>query len=144
MDASMFEKMRVKFPCAVTVLYAPPDYPPLMELNVSGKEQADLVHLFVESHEQFTERFPQAAEACKKDGALWISYPRSKGKITYDINRDSLWSLLLAEGFHPVSQISLDGKWSAVRAKRNETGAVYSFPDNVKKEHNGAVSLKIR
>jgi len=95
--------------------------------------RTDFVHAFVESRAQFTERFPQAEAACKEDGILWVSYPKSKGKKTYDINRDSLWNLLLTAGFHPVSQVALDEEWSALRVKRNEVGIVYEPPVNVKK-----------
>jgi len=133
MDTAIFKKMNVRPNYTATVLHAPPDYPRTSELKWVDEGQADLVHLFVESREQFGERFPKAVEACKKDGVLWISYPKSSGKRTYDINRDSLWGLLLAKGFHPVSQIALDEEWSAVRVKRNEAGVEYKQPANVKK-----------
>lgn len=133
MDASVFKKMKVKQYCDAIVLHAPPGYPQPPEFNWVNGGDADLVHLFVESREQFTERFQQAVNLCKKDGTLWISYPKSKGKITYDINRDSLWNLLLAAGHHPVSQIALDEEWSALRIKRNEEDAVYKIPNNVKR-----------
>ena len=95
--------------------------------------QADFVHLFVESKERFSQRFSQVIEECKEDGLLWISYPKSKGKKTYDINRDSLWGLLLSVNYHPVAQVSLGDDWSAVRVKRNEIGVTYKKPGNVKK-----------
>jgi len=98
-----------------------------------GDGKVDFVHLFVESREQFAERFPQAAESLKDAGLLWISYPKSKGKVKYDINRDSLWGLLLDVGFHPVAQVSLNDDWSAVRIKKNEAGVTYEHPSNVKK-----------
>jgi hypothetical protein len=133
MDASIFKKMKARAPCVAAVMHAPSDYPRPSEFDWSDTGQADLVHLFVESREQFKERFSQAANACKEDGALWISYPKSKGKTLYDINRDSLWNLLLAAGFHPVSQIALNEEWSAVRVKRNEADIVYELPKNVKR-----------
>jgi len=132
MDATIFKKMRVKPACAAIALYAPVGYPKNEELNWQDAGPADFVHLFVESREQFTQRFPQAAAACKEDGLLWLSYPKAAGKLKYDINRDSLWDLLLAAGFHPVSQVALDEAWSAVRAKKNEAGVVYAKPANMK------------
>ena len=125
MDASIFKKMRMKTDHNAKVFYAPSDYPKFEECNLSDSEQVDFVHLFVESKEQFEERFSKAVDACIKDALLWISYPKSKGKITYDINRDSLWGLLLNRNYHPVSQVSLDDKWSAVRVKINEDCVTY-------------------
>jgi len=133
MDAAIFKKMKVKPSCAAIVLYAPADYPKTDDYRWIDSGQADFVHVFMESREQFADRFPQAAAACKEDCLLWVSYPKSRGKKVYDINRDSLWGLLLPAGFHPVSQVALDDEWSALRVKKNEDGAVYELPGNVKK-----------
>ena len=133
MNPSMFQKMKAKPPCTARVFYAPPGYPEWDELGWPDAGQADFVHLFVENREQFPARFSTALEAYKDDGLFWVSYPKSRGKLKFDINRDSLWQLLLAEGFHPVSQVALDEEWSAVRVKRNEAGVTYELPGNVKR-----------
>lgn len=133
MDTSIFKKMKLKPEFTVRVLFTPQNYPAYEEYARIDTGQADFVHLFVESREGFVQRFPQAAKACKEGGLFWVSYPKSKGKITFNINRDSIWDLLLAENFHPVAQISLDEDWSAVRVKGNEIGVVYERPNNVKK-----------
>ena len=133
MDNSIFKKMKLKPNFSIRLLFAPQNYPASDEFAWVDAGQADFVHLFVESREQFAERFSQAVEASKENGLIWISYPKSKGKVKYDINRDSLWGLLLAEGYHPVMQVSLGEDWSAVRAKKNEPGVVYERPGNVKK-----------
>ena len=132
MDTQIFKKMKIKPDYEAMVLYAPPGYPePDGHVRIdSGR--ADFVHLFVESREQFEQRFAQAATSCKESGVLWISYPKSKGRKVTGINRDSLWGLLLDEGYHPVAQVALDEEWSAVRVKRNEQGVTYTKPGNVK------------
>jgi len=136
MDNSIFKKMRVKPESVVMVLNAPSDYPKCRELNWQNEGQAgyaDFVHLFVDSQAQFVACFVRAIENLEDNGLLWVSYPKSKSKkVTYDINRDSLWGLLLTEGFHPVSQVSLGDDWSAVRVKKNQEGVVYERPSNVK------------
>ena len=43
---------------------------------------------------------------------VWIAYP--KGNRT-DINRDSIWPQLVAYGLRPITQVSLDEVWSALR-----------------------------
>jgi hypothetical protein len=133
MDALIFNKMKVKPVCTARVLFAPENYPKFEELNWVNDGQADFVQVFVERREHFEQRFSQAIEACKHDGVLWVSYPKSKGKKIYDINRDSLWGLFLAAGYHPVSQIALDEEWSALRVKRNQDGVIYEMPGTVKK-----------
>ena len=132
MDATIFKKMKVKPLCSAMVFYAPPGYQKAEEYHWTDTGLADFVHVFMESREQFRERFAKAEASCKENGLLWVSYPKSKGKKTYDINRDSLWSLLMYAGFHPVSQVALDEEWSALRVKRNEAGAAYEPSGNIK------------
>jgi len=133
MDIAIFKKMRAKPQCTAAAFYDPNSYPKWPEMNWDADGKVDFVHLFVESRKQFAERFLQAEKSCKDEGLFWISYPKSHGKIKYDINRDSLWELLLSVGFHPVAQVSLSENWSAVRVKKNEEGAVYERPGNVKR-----------
>ena len=133
MDLAIFKKLKAKSGFAAAAFFAPMDYPKDPEMSWDKDCQADFVHLFVESQEQFKERFAQAVKAHKSGGLFWISYPKSKGKQKFDINRDSLWGLLLQHGFHPVAQVSLNDDWSAVRVKINEKGKAYERPGNVKR-----------
>lgn len=51
--------------------------------------------------------------------AIWLIYP--KGNRT-DINRDSLWTLLLEYGWRPVSNISVDDTHSSIRIRPLKPG----------------------
>jgi len=132
MDNSIFKKLKAKPSMTAALLYAPPEYPDRKDFSDVKNGKDDFVHLFVTSRAELDERFIEAAEAVTNDGLLWVSYPKSKGKLKYDINRDSLWEMVIPKGWHPVSQVSLDDEWSAVRLKPNEEGVVYEPPSNVK------------
>ena len=54
------------------------------------------------------------------DGLLWISYPKRSSKIDSDLSRDDMWELYIDESLRPVSQISIDETWSAVRFRPTE------------------------
>ena len=45
-------------------------------------------------------------------GAIWVVYPKGNRA---DINRDSLWPILAEHGMRPISQVSVDDTWSALR-----------------------------
>jgi hypothetical protein len=139
MDNTIFKKLKVKPGMTATLLHAPLEYPTCDDLNNANVDSADFVHLFVTSKTEFEERFTEAAEAVTDNGLLWISYPKSIKKQKYDINRDSLWNMVLLKGWHPVSQVSLDKQWSAVRLKRNEPGMVYEHPKNVKPQERNNI-----
>ena len=135
MDAGIFQKMKVKPGMKVALLDVPSDYPHAAESEEAHGEQADFVHLFVTDKAEFSRRFPAAASTVRAGGLFWLSYPKSGGKQKYDINRDSLWELVLPYGWHPVAQIALDETWSAIRLKRNEPGLLYEKPSHVKSQN---------
>lgn len=80
----------------------------------------DFVHLFVKKSEQFTRLGPTAIAAIKYDGILWISYPKKSAKVDTDLSRDAMWTLLTEINWRPVSQVSIDAVWSAVRFRPTE------------------------
>ncbi len=132
MDTAIFKKLKLKPGMSATVLQAPEDYPYSDDFRWNQEGKQDFVHLFVSSQRDFEEYFASTQELTSQDSLFWLSYPKSSGKEKYDINRDSLWDLLLAKGWHPVAQVSLDEKWSAIRLKINEAGKEYLRPGNVK------------
>jgi len=132
MDDSIFKKMKAKEGMTAHIICPPPGYPTFGGFSHANGGKYDFIHLFVTSKQEFAERFGSAAEFVAGNGLLWVSYPKSTRKQAYDINRDSLWHLVLPLGWHPVAQISLSDEWSAVRLKRNEAGVVYAHPKNVK------------
>jgi len=50
---------------------------------------------------------------------LWVAYP--KGNRT-DINRDTLWPILVEHGVRPNGQVSLDDVWSGLRFRADKPG----------------------
>jgi hypothetical protein len=50
---------------------------------------------------------------------LWVAYP--KGNRT-DVNRDTLWPILDEHGMRPVTQVSINQVWSALRFRPLKEG----------------------
>jgi hypothetical protein len=50
--------------------------------------------------------------ALTQPDVVWIAYPKGNRA---DINRDTLWPILAEHGLRPVSQVSVDDVWSALR-----------------------------
>ena len=129
MDTGIFKKMKAK-PGVTAKVFNPPDgYPENTDLRWTASGPADFVHLFAESKAQFTDSFALAAAAANKNALFWLSYPKGNSRHRYDINRDSLWDLVIPQGWHPVAQVSLDKTWSAIRLKPNEPGETYERPN---------------
>jgi hypothetical protein len=85
-----------------------------------GPGQADFVHLFVKDRTELAHWAPLALQAVKYDGLLWLSYPKRSSKVPTDITRDTGWDVVRQAGLEPISQISIDDVWSALRFRPSE------------------------
>jgi hypothetical protein len=55
-------------------------------------------------------------DAVEYDGLFWISYPKRSSKVETDLSRDILWEIMVADThLRPVTQVSVDNVWSALR-----------------------------
>jgi hypothetical protein len=124
-EASLAEKLRIKPGYRILVFNAPDGYLKLLYPLPSGVEivqspgmPVDLVHLFVGSQEELESLAPQAMEALKPGGLLWISYPKRSSDVETDISRDVGWDTVLSAGWQGVAQVSVDDTWSALRFKQ--------------------------
>jgi hypothetical protein len=76
--------------------------------------------LFAKNRAQLTELLPTALAACSYDGLFWVSYPKKSSKVDSDLSRDVLWELPGETGLRPVTQVSIDQTWSALRFRPAE------------------------
>jgi hypothetical protein len=79
---------------------------------VESIEAATTAVLFVDDAATATTAFEADREHLSQPAFLWICYPKG-GRA--DINRDSLWPMLLPYGLRPITQIAIDDVWSALR-----------------------------
>jgi len=69
--------------------------------------------------ESVRRRFATDGTALLASDNLWVVYPKGNKA---DINRDSLWPILGDFGFRPISQVSVDDTWSALRFRALKPG----------------------
>jgi hypothetical protein len=78
--------------------------------------ELDLVLLFARDQKQLTARWRKALMALKRDGALWVSYPKKSSGIETDLGMGE-WAAAKGSDWNPVAMIGIDDTWSAVRFK---------------------------
>jgi hypothetical protein len=78
------------------------------------------VQLFVNNRRAFDHLGHTALSAVEYDGVFWVCYPKRSSKTATDLSRDAMWDLYAGSGLHPVSQVSINEIWSAVRFRPNE------------------------
>jgi len=106
----------------VLVLNAPEGYmaelgplPADVEVTDSPEGMYEFVHLFVANSADLGCLGPVAIEAVKYDGLLWLSYPKRSSKVETDLTRDRGWDIVAQAGLRPVTQVSVNEIWSALR-----------------------------
>ena len=80
--------------------------------RVGAPEQATTALVFADDAASLRDLLATHQERLARPDILWVAYP--KGNRT-DINRDSLWPILSELGLRPVTQVSIDQVWSALR-----------------------------
>ncbi len=75
----------------------------------------DFIHLFCRSMEELKTNVGKYKEALKKDGLLWISWPKGKSSIPTDLNRDLIRDYVLGTGLVDVKVAAIDKDWSGLK-----------------------------
>jgi hypothetical protein len=122
--AALARKLRVKPGQTALALDAPEEYVAALRgalgdgavaTQAEQGERYDLVSLFARSRVAAAAGAPTAIAATQSGGALWIMWVKKTSAQTGDLDRDSLWALVQPLGWGPVTSISLDDDWSALR-----------------------------
>lgn len=125
-DKSAAAKLRIKPGHAIYVINKPDDYaniigglPSLARLVDIAEQAPDVVHLFVRTHAQLETDLPKALAVVPdaETSLFWVSYPRKEADPTSDLDRGVVWRELVKHGWRPISGISIDGTWSAMRGR---------------------------
>ena len=126
-ESGVPKKLRIKTGQRALILNAPEGYfeafSALLEdvqIDQAATGEYDFVHVFVVNSDELEELMPTALDAVVFDGLLWVSYPKGSSGVETDLNRDILWEKLLSKGIRPVTQVSIDEVWSAIRFRPTE------------------------
>ncbi len=132
-DTSLIKKLGIKPKHRVNILNAPEGFseqigtllPEDVELLTTPTPVGnfDVVLQFVRNKAEVEEDTPEAIQQIKPGGLFWVSYPKQSSKVPTDINRDILWKIFPNSEWRPVTQISIDEIWSALRFRpKSEVG----------------------
>lgn len=126
-QTSLVKKLGIRPGQRVLILNAPDGYveslgelPEGVELTHTREGRFGFVHLFVKDSTELDAFRPAAMDAVEYDGLLWISYPKRSSKVKTDLTRDVLWEMMKGTGLRPVTQVSVDAVWSAIRFRPEE------------------------
>lgn len=91
-------------------------YPNVIDVNETPEcESIDFVHIFGHSFEHLDAHYLELKPSLKKNGLMWISWPKKSSKIETDITRESLRTYVLDRGLVDVKVCAIDADWSALK-----------------------------
>ncbi len=123
-ESSLIKKLGIKPRQKILIMNAPDGYmqtlgtlPEGAEVKTSAKGTSnfDCVQLFVYNKADIDTHAMTVMQALKPRGLLWFAYPKKSSKVKTDITRDIGWEGLMSMGIRPVTLISIDDTWSALR-----------------------------
>ena len=120
MDETLVKKLLLKPGMRAMVINAPAGYldriTPLPEgVTLVDQGPADWVQVFLSDKAEVDALAPRGIEAVKREGVLWLCYPKGGVKAGTDINRDKGWDVVIRAGWGGVTQVAIDEQWSALR-----------------------------
>ena len=132
-DPSLIKKLGIKPKQRLLILNAPEGFSERIGTLLSTDIELlttptpsgnfDVVLQFVRNKAEVEEDTPKAIGMVKPGGRLWLSYPKQSSKVPTDVNRDILWKIFPNSEWRPVTQISIDEVWSALRFRpKSEVG----------------------
>ncbi|MTI26793.1 DUF3052 family protein [Fulvivirga kasyanovii] len=78
-------------------------------------EQADFLHFFTKDIKELEEQFPVLKSRMKKDGTLWVSWPKKASKVPTTVDESLVRATGLDAGLVDVKICAVDEVWSGLK-----------------------------
>ena len=115
-------KLQIRTGRSVRLLHAPDRHRPLLGEFTEATGAADVVLLYSRMSDQLERDAPAAIAAAGEHGMLWVCYPKRSAGTPSDLSRELCRDRMAPRGWRPVSQVSIDDVWSALRFRPTGDG----------------------
>jgi hypothetical protein len=106
--------MTVSEPAAYWDWLAPlPENAEVSEKEV--RESVDFIHLFVKEKKLFEREFLKHKKLLRKDGMLWVSWPKKSANVPTDLDENIIRNFGLNNGLVDVKVCAVDEVWSGLK-----------------------------
>ena len=114
------KKLGIKPGFEIVVFNEPADYWDLISplpdrIKISKKPKKgtiDFVHIFVREMKVFEKEFARHRDYLKKDGMLWVSWPKKASKVVTDLDETKVREFGLENGLVDIKVCAVDEVWS--------------------------------
>lgn len=123
-EKTIVQRLAVRPGAKVLLINAPRGYrqtigdlPAGAKVVTKTTEPADVIQVFVASHEELATELARLKATLGPATILWVTYPKGTSKIKADINRDVIREYAATVGLQTVALFSVDDTWAALRLK---------------------------
>src|SRR4051812_17085414 len=115
-------KLGIKPGTAMALLGAPDGFDALLvgmpdDVAVRRRAQGelDLVMTFQNRRAVLERRLPTILRALRRDGSIWVAWPKRASKVPTDITEDTVREVVLPIGLVDVKVCAIDETWSGLK-----------------------------
>ncbi|MFD0999074.1 DUF3052 domain-containing protein [Ohtaekwangia kribbensis] len=77
--------------------------------------ELDFIHVFVKERSVFEKEFVRSKKHLKKDGMLWVSWPKKSSGVQTDLDENIIRAVGLEAGLVDVKVCAVDDVWSGLK-----------------------------
>jgi hypothetical protein len=116
------KKLGIKDDTKIFLLNAPKGYmklvaplPDRVKVVSQITRDTDIVQIFSTKKIQLTEVLRVSLGKLKKDGIIWVTWPKKSSKVPTDITEDTIRGVALPLGLVDIKVCAIDDVWSALK-----------------------------
>lgn len=79
------------------------------------ERELDMIHAFTDSAKTLAKKLKSYLKAIKRDGMIWVSWPKKASKVPTDITEDVVRKLALETILVDVKVCAIDDVWSGLK-----------------------------
>jgi len=83
--------------------------------SVSGSVRFDAIHAFTKSRTEIEKNLVKLQKAIKRDGMIWVSWPKKASKVATDVTEDVVRAEALSLDLVDIKVAALDAVWSGLK-----------------------------
>lgn len=119
---SLSKKLGVKEGFRICVTDAPQEYerllaplPANVKISTEATKGVNIWHYFTKSSEELRQRLPEMMVQIRRDGMIWVSWPKKSSKVETDVTEDVIRAVALPLGLVDVKVCAIDEIWSGLK-----------------------------
>lgn len=85
-------------------------------LKKVDSDEVDFIHLFCRTQQELEHAISVYTTALRRDGCLWLSWPKGTSKIKTDLKREIIREYILSKtGLVDIKVAAIDADWSGLK-----------------------------